>query len=180
MTMRLAGFCGLLSPSPRWAPSRRSQLERHASAPRRARSGTVPAFSLTDQQGRQVTDRDLLRHGLGGELRVHALSERVPAADGQVQGAAEQAGRGCRTSRSCRSRSIPSTTRPQVLAAYADRFEADPERWQFLTGPLERHREDRGAGLQDPHAADPSRAPTDPSLVEIMHGEHFVLVDARA
>jgi cytochrome oxidase Cu insertion factor (SCO1/SenC/PrrC family) len=31
----------------------------------------------------------------------------------------------------------PTTDTPEVLRRYADRFEADPDRWKFLTGDLE-------------------------------------------
>jgi protein SCO1/2 len=72
----------------------------------------------------------------------------------------------------------PEYDTPEVLAAYGARFEADPERWQFLTGPLQELERTVVKGFKV-HRGDPEPSATDPTLVEIMHGEHFVLVDAQ-
>ena len=70
----------------------------------------------------------------------------------------------------------PEHDTPAVLKAYAQRFDADPA-LAVPDGPSGHHREDGGRGLQDAHRR--ARAPNahDPTLVDIMHGEHFVLVD---
>ncbi|MFT3927336.1 MAG: SCO family protein [Myxococcales bacterium] len=79
---------------------------------------------------------------------------------------------------SCRFSVDPEYDTPQVLSAYAARFEADPVRWQFLTGPLQDIERTVVQGFKV-HRGDPEPSPADPNLVEIMHGEHFVLVDAH-
>jgi len=71
----------------------------------------------------------------------------------------------------------PEYDTPAVLADYATRYEADSSRWHFLTGSLEpvqrsvidaflRHLEGRAIQGQ-------------PDLMEIVHGELFLLIDAE-
>ena len=43
----------------------------------------------------------------------------------------------------------PENDTPEKLAAYAKSYHANPQRWTFLTGPLERPGEDRGQRFQD-------------------------------
>ena len=71
----------------------------------------------------------------------------------------------------------PTHDTPEVLAAYADKFGADPERWRFLTGPLDAIEKTVVKGFKI-HMGEPKPNADDPTLIEIMHGEHFVLVDA--
>jgi protein SCO1/2 len=59
----------------------------------------------------------------------------------------------------------PAMDRPEVLAKYADRFEADPEQWLFLTGDLPYIRR---------VGAEMFALPVDLRF----HAEKFVLVDA--
>jgi protein SCO1/2 len=64
---------------------------------------------------------------------------------------------------------------PEKLRAYAHRFEADPARWTFVTGPLETVEKTVQDGfkmtMQQPKVDD------DPGFFDIVHGERFVLVD---
>lgn len=69
----------------------------------------------------------------------------------------------------------PKNDTPQVLKAYGESFEQDPGRWTFLTGEfgdiataVEKGFKVHLAGGGDPDA----------TAFDIVHGEHFVLVDA--
>jgi len=66
---------------------------------------------------------------------------------------------------------------PEVLAAYADRYGADPARWHFLTGPVPMVRQvlDGFQALAEADAQDfgPGEVP------RIAHSERFMLSDAE-
>jgi len=139
------------------------------------RLGHVPTFSLTDQAGRTVTDRDLR-----GSLWVASfIFTRCPSACPMLT-AKFKALQGQLSSLSgIRYVSIsvdPEHDTPEVLAAYARRFGADTTRWSFLTGPLAQIEQTVVKGFKI-HIGTPQRNANNPTLIDIMHGEHFVLVD---
>jgi protein SCO1/2 len=138
--------------------------------------GHVPTFSLTDQRERRVTDRDLL----GKVWVANFVFTRCPSVCPMLTAkfAALQKQLGPLPVQFVSISVDPDYDTPQVLAAYAARFEADPERWRFLTGPLKEIERTVVQGFKV-HRGDPEPSPSDPTLVEIMHGEHFVLVDAQ-
>jgi protein SCO1/2 len=70
----------------------------------------------------------------------------------------------------------PAHDTPQVLAEYAARYQADPDRWMFLTGDMNEVERTVVQGFKI-FIGDPEPNENDPTLVEIAHGEHFVLVD---
>ncbi len=67
----------------------------------------------------------------------------------------------------------PERDTPEVLRRYADRFGADPQRWLFLTGSLERTYDLAIAGFKI--AVEQARVNQ-----EIIHDTRFILVDARS
>ncbi|HEX5660733.1 MAG TPA: SCO family protein [Polyangiales bacterium] len=71
----------------------------------------------------------------------------------------------------------PEHDTPPVLNEYAQKYDAGPS-WHFLTGPLDTIEKTVVSGFKI-HIGDPKPSENDPTLVEIMHGEHFVLVDAK-
>jgi protein SCO1/2 len=139
--------------------------------------GRVPAFSLTDQRGRVVTPRDY-----AGKVWVASfVFTRCPSVCPLLTAkmASLQKRLGSRPNLRFVSISVdPEHDTPQVLAQYAQKFGADPERWRFLTGPLADIERTVVKGFKI-HMGQATPHATDPTLVEIMHGEHFVLVDAQ-
>ncbi len=138
--------------------------------------GHVPSFSLTDQEGRRVTDRDLL----GQVWVVNFVFTRCPSVCPLLTAkfASLQKRVGALPVQFVSISVDPDYDTPEVLAAYAARFEADPKRWRFLTGPLSEIERTVVQGFKI-HRGDPEPSENDPNLVEIMHGEHFVLVNAQ-
>lgn len=69
----------------------------------------------------------------------------------------------------------PRNDTPEVLRAYGEGFGQDPTRWTFLTGDLDTISEavEKGFKIGMEGAGDP-----DATAFDIVHGEHFVLVDA--
>jgi len=136
--------------------------------------GKVPAFTLTDQSGRKVTERDY-----AGKIwianfvftRCASVCPMLTAKFRSLQGELKD------LPLSYVSISVdPEYDTPSVLAAYAKRFDADPARWRFLTGPLGDIERTVIEGFKI-HIGERTPAAHDPTLIEIMHGEHFVLVD---
>lgn len=68
----------------------------------------------------------------------------------------------------------PDYDKPGVLAAYAKTYDADADRWRFLTGPKEK----MYALIRTSFhlAVEPTPNPT-PSITDILHSLYFVLVD---
>jgi protein SCO1/2 len=69
----------------------------------------------------------------------------------------------------------PEVDTPDKLAAYATKWGADQERWFFLTGPLGEVNRAVTRGLKIPF----EKGGADTSAFDVMHGEHFVVVDGQ-
>jgi cytochrome oxidase Cu insertion factor (SCO1/SenC/PrrC family) len=141
------------------------------------RFAVVPSFSLTERSGKTITNHDLdgkiyvadfiyttcpgpcpvisaamarLQKKLAGDSRVQLVSFTVD----------------------------PKDDTPPVLAAYASRFDADPQKWWFLTGPQAQVFDLIQNGfmqtLQDHHGQ-----PLEPSEFLVLHSTYMVLVDAH-
>lgn len=137
--------------------------------------GTVPAFSFVDQDGRPLTDRDLR----GAVWVANFIFTRCPSACPMLTAKfkALQADLGPVPGVRFVSISVdPEHDTPEVLAAYAKRFSADTSRWSFVTGPLAEIERTVVRGFKI-HVGKPTPNTSDPTLIDIMHGEHFVLVD---
>jgi protein SCO1/2 len=137
--------------------------------------GKVPAFSLTDQQGHTVTDRDLSGTPWVANFIFTRCSSVCPLLTAKFR--ALQAKVGTSDGVSFVSFTVdPEHDTPEVLAAYAEKFAADPARWRFLTGPMATIEKTVIKGFKI-HVGSPEPHKEDPTLIDIMHGEHFVLVD---
>lgn len=68
----------------------------------------------------------------------------------------------------------PKNDTPEVLKAYGEKYGQDPARWTFLTGDLSAITKavEKGFKIGIQGAGDP-----DATAFDIVHGEHFVLVD---
>ena len=137
--------------------------------------GRVPAFALTDQAGRPVSERDLR----GAPWVANFIFTRCPSACPMLTAKfkALQGELGDLPSVRFVSISVdPEHDTPAVLAAYARRFSADTSRWSFLTGSLKDIERTVVEGFKV-HIGKPEVRGDNPTLIDIMHGEHFVLVD---
>jgi protein SCO1/2 len=138
--------------------------------------GTVPAFTLVDDTGHTFTEDALRGHPTIVDFVFTRCDNICPEMSGTM--ALVQDRLLDRKADSIKLLSIsvdPEYDQPPVLAAYAKRFGAHPDKWRFLTGPR-----DKIAALvtgpfmnaMDPEGKTPSGAPS------IAHNRHFVLVDA--
>lgn len=134
--------------------------------------GTLPAFELTDQKGRTVTTDDLRGTVVVANFIFTRCPTVCPTFSMKMKRLAEKLeDTGVRFV----SFSVdPAYDTPEILAAFAAKFDADPERWRFLTGDPEVIKETVEDGMaiaMDEQGTLPSGAP------DIVHGTHFVLID---
>jgi len=128
----------------------------------------TPAFTLTDQTGKTVLSRDLR-----GAPWVAAFVFTNCAADCPMMAQKFQALQDQTSGTDLKLVSFtvdPERDTPEVLQAYARRLGADTSRWRFLTGA----KQDvfaAAAGMKISAIPATKDAP-------IIHGDHFLLVDA--
>lgn len=173
----VAAASALLAPACREGPAEGAAArDVAAEAPDLDVLGEVPDFAFTDQTGAPVRAADLR-----GRVQVASfLFTRCPTICPTSAMKLKRIGERL----AARSAAVdlvsfsvdPEHDTPPVLAAFAARYQADPARWRFLTGPPAAIRAavedgfriavDRGAALAD-------GTPT------IVHGTHYVLLDRQ-
>ncbi len=155
--------------------------------------GPVPDFTLVERSGRRVTRADLRGRVWLANFIYTECTETCPLQSLQVSRLAAEFA----ASPDVRFVSItadPDHDTPTVLAAYAQRYQADPERWLFFTGPKQAiyalakegfklgvtdAGNARAGGLLVPVAPSPAFA-SHGSKGLVIHSSRFVLVDRRA
>lgn len=97
------------------------------------RGETIADFELTAHDGRTVTRADVLGAPVVLDFIFSTCTGPCPRVSGQMRNVqARLSG----VNAKLLSFSVdPETDTPEVLSAYAARFEADAQRWWFLTGP---------------------------------------------
>ena len=134
-----------------------------------------PDFTLTERSGRSVSRAELLGRPWVADFVFTSCAGPCPvmsARMGELQ----------RALADCAVRFVSFTLDPQrdtptVLTEYAERFDADPEKWLFLTGD-----EATIQGLARHGLKLTARRATDEELEQgadaIIHSTRFVLIDA--
>ena len=141
--------------------------------------GDVPAFAMKDQRARPMTNASLR-----GEVSIvdffftscTASCPRLMArmADVEKMLAAKASDRAKLGVRLVSITVDPENDTPPKLAEYAKRYQADPDRWWFLTGEADALQRVVVEGFKVHYQkADPSMG-----IGEIMHGNWFLLIDA--
>ncbi len=132
--------------------------------------GPFPDFTLTDQSGRKLSLGDLR-----GKVWVAdfiftrcpticpRLTDRMAALEIETHAAGDRL-------RFVSFSVDPENDTPAALAAFAAAHHANLDRWSFLTGPIDAV----AAGAKLAVERDPSKPPE----TGILHGTHFLLVDA--
>jgi protein SCO1/2 len=137
--------------------------------------GTVPAFSLVDDQGEVFTEAALRGHPTIVDFVFTRCDTICPVISARMARMQEKLSD--RRAESIKLVSIsvdPLHDTPPVLAAYAQKFQAHPDKWRFLTGPVDsvkRLVEGPFMGLMKLEGVTVSGAPA------ISHSGYFMLVD---
>jgi protein SCO1/2 len=137
--------------------------------------GDVPAFQLTDQDGRVFGSRDLAGRVWVASFIFTRCETVCPRVTAQMAGVQART-RDLEPALHLVSFSVdPEHDTPARLAAYARAHRANPHRWTFLTGSAAAVQETVQRGLRISMGRDPA----DPSPAGISHGTHLVLVDRQ-
>jgi len=137
----------------------------------------VPAFELTDQQGKPFSSRSLDGKVYVADFVFTSCSQACPRLTGEMaklQRYLQNRG----LDRNARMVSItvdPERDTPERLAAYAAGFHADPALWTFATGPAQKIQDAVVAGFKEGISKEPDPAAMDGFA--ILHGTRLVLVD---
>jgi protein SCO1/2 len=138
--------------------------------------GVIPAFQLVDERGQPFTEQALRGHPTIVSFlftRCDTICPVTTAKMHMLQDATFDAGEKVKLL----SFTVdPGYDTPDRLAAYATKFNADPERWRFVTGEPARLR----ALVEGPFMTSTAEEGTRASGVpQIAHGGYFMLVDAE-
>lgn len=98
--------------------------------------GVVPAFSLVDETGQTFTEEALRGHPTVVDFVFTRCDAICPALSFRMQRLQERTGDRKGSNIKLVSVTVdPDYDTPARLAEYATRYQADPTRWRFLTGP---------------------------------------------
>ena len=135
--------------------------------------GALPHFQLVDERGASFTDDALRGHPTIVSFLFTRCDTICPVTTAKMRRIQEETfGDPIKLA----SFSVdPTYDTPARLTEYAKRFTADPERWRFVTGPVDRVQ----PLLEGPFMTSMQREGSDrPGAVpNIAHGGYFMLVD---
>ncbi|HEX9295097.1 MAG TPA: SCO family protein [Polyangiaceae bacterium] len=141
----------------------------------------LETFSLLDQHGKSVKLADLAGNiwvadfiFTGCQAACPMLTSRMHSLQTYIEERERSSGREWPV-RLVSFSVDPEVDTPAKLLAYATKWQADDRRWIFLTGSLEEVNRAVTRGLKIPF----EKGGAETSAFDVMHGEHFVVVDAR-
>ena len=156
------------------------QMHKHAT-PQLPVLGQIPVFSLSDQHGKPVTGNDYRGKVWIADFIFLGCTQSCPKLTGRMASLQERIGsreqqRGEPLPIKLVSFSVdPTNDTPERLQAYADKFKADGSRWSFLTG----QNEDVDKIVVQGFKMQYGKVDEGAGVFAIMHGDWFILVDAK-
>jgi protein SCO1/2 len=142
--------------------------------------GPAPEFSLVDQRGRPFSSAELAGKVVVTNFVFTTCTDICPLLTGtmaQVQERLKQAGLFERKAVLVSISVDPEQDTPGALAAYAERFRADPAGWRFLTGERAQIESLLVTGYKV--GASPRTPRPDGSPSEIVHSSRLVVTDPK-
>ena len=147
------------------------------SQPELPRFGPAPAFALRDHHGNPVTAQTLRGHVWIANFMFTSCPDVCPLLTSKLAGVRMHL-RGDQVSVQYLSFTVdPATDTVEVLAKYAREHHADFADWRFLTGDVAALQAVIVKGFKQAIETRPGEAG---KPANILHGSHFVLVDATA
>lgn len=136
----------------------------------------LPAYSLTNQQGQQFGAANLRGKTYIADFVFTSCPSVCPRLTKRMVEVQERTRDLGDTLRLVTFTVDPETDTPDVLRAYAQKYGADTSRWDFLTGQLGDVEPVIVKGFKMMMG---KKTETTPGMIEIVHGERFVLVDDK-
>lgn len=138
--------------------------------------GAVGSFSLVDQTGQPFTEAAMAGHVSIVSFIFTRCDTICPVISMKMQRIQERTFDVGDKVKLVSFSVDPQYDTPERLAEYAKRYEAEPERWRFLTGPYDKVH----ALIEGPFMTSMLRSDDRPSGVpDIQHGGYFLLVDPQ-
>ena len=138
--------------------------------------GSVPAFSLVDETAQPFTEQALRGHPTIVNFAFTRCDTVCPVLSMKAQRLQSKTADRKGVAIKLLTISVdPEYDTPPRLAEYAVRFEADPTRWRFLTGPPDKIRALVTGPLMNAMDRDGTRPSGAPNIV---HSGYFLLVDS--
>ena len=136
---------------------------------------TIEAFSFTDQNGATVTEKDVAGKIFVVEYFFTTCKGICPKMNDNMA-RVYAAFRGNDGVKILSHTVTPQIDSAPVLRAYAERYEADPVQWKFLTGP----KQELYQKAEDSYLISALENQKGLSIEEkFLHDKHFVLVDRQ-
>lgn len=143
--------------------------------PQLADLGDVPAFSLVDDHGEAFTEGALRGHPTIVNFIFTRCDTICPVVSMKLQRIQEKTGDKKGLGIKLLSISVdPAYDTPERLREFAERYQANPERWRFLTGPVDQVKALVEGPFMNSMVLEGVTASGAPS---ISHNGYFVLVD---
>lgn len=138
----------------------------------------VPAFAMKNQAGQPVTPADLRGQPFIADFIFLSCRTSCPKLTARMKELHDKIAARHSTVRLVSITVDPENDDPPALAKYAATYNADPKIWSFLTGPIEQLDPVVVKGFKVQYE---KLRPIDPdtTIVNIMHGDWFVLVDGK-
>jgi protein SCO1/2 len=138
--------------------------------------GAVGSFSLVDQTGQPFTEAAMAGHVSIVSFIFTRCDTICPVISMKMQRIQEKTFDVGDQVKLVSFSVDPQYDTPERLAEYAKRYQAEPERWRFVTGPYDKVH----ALIEGPFMTSMLRAGDRPSGVpDIQHGGYFLLVDPQ-
>ena len=135
--------------------------------------GQLPAFSFVDQTGEGYSDESLRGSVAIASFIFTRCPTVCPVVSMKMQRLAERTA-GAADLVLLSFSVDPEYDRPEILAAFGDKFDADPARWKFLTGDPDDIRSAVEGSLK---IAMDRQGTLEDGTPDIVHGNHLVLLD---
>jgi protein SCO1/2 len=136
--------------------------------------GVVPHFTLTDQDGKPFTDDAMRGHWTIVNFIFTRCDLQCPVSSLKMHRIQEETDD--QPDLKLISFSVdPDYDTPPRLAAYATRYQADPSRWRFVTGPLADVKKVVTNAMMISMDSDGRTQPN--GAPNIVHEPHFLLID---
>jgi protein SCO1 len=152
--------------------------------------GPAPAFALTDQLGRTVQNSDVVGRVVLANFIFTSCTDICPLLSVRMQAIQERLRSEGMLGNQVQLLSFtvdPAVDTPEVLRAYAERHQADPDAWRFLTGDVATVRslviDGFGLGIEameadsTDHSSHGATTPGTPSPAQLTHSGRFVIID---
>jgi protein SCO1 len=135
---------------------------------------TIPAFTLVDERGQTFTEEALRHHPTIVSFIFTRCDTTCPITSMKMEKIQEKTFDAGQSIKLLSISIDPAYDTPARLAAFAQKYKADPERWRFVTGPADVIKQlVEGPFLTSMQTEDPR---TD-GIPNIVHRGYFMLVD---